>query len=83
MIIFCNNREMWIKPLVPDSSALEFVIANSKLQSFKFLGSDQIPAELVQAGGEILRSKIHVLINSIWNTEKIARSVDGVYYCTS
>jgi hypothetical protein len=27
----------------------------------------EIPAELIQAGGEILRSKIHKLINSIWN----------------
>jgi hypothetical protein len=30
-------------------------------------GSDQIPAELIQAGG----SKFHELINSIWNTEKL------------
>jgi hypothetical protein len=28
-------------------------------------GSDQIPAELIQAGGEILRSKFHKQINSI------------------
>jgi hypothetical protein len=34
-------------------------------------GSDEIPAELIQAGGEILRSKIHKLINSIWNKEKL------------
>jgi hypothetical protein len=27
--------------------------------------SDGIPAELIQAGGEILRSKIHKLIKSI------------------
>jgi hypothetical protein len=34
-------------------------------------GIDQIPAELIQAGGEILHSNIHKLINSIWNTEKL------------
>jgi hypothetical protein len=28
-------------------------------------------AELIQAGGEILHSKIHELINSIWNTGKL------------
>jgi hypothetical protein len=28
-------------------------------------------AELIQAGGEILRCKIHELINSIWNMEKL------------
>jgi hypothetical protein len=38
---------------------------------YKSPGSDQIPAELIQAGGEILRSKIHKLINSIWNKEEL------------
>jgi hypothetical protein len=35
------------------------------------LDSDQIPAELIQAGGEILCSKIHKLISYIWNKEKL------------
>jgi hypothetical protein len=35
------------------------------LKRDKSLGGDQIPAELLQAGGEILRSDIHNLINSI------------------
>jgi hypothetical protein len=34
-------------------------------------GSDQIPAELIQAGGEILRCKIHELINSNQSMEKL------------
>ncbi|PNF26628.1 hypothetical protein B7P43_G09369 [Cryptotermes secundus] len=38
---------------------------------YKSPGSDQIPAELIQAGGEILRSKIHKLITSIWHKEKL------------
>jgi hypothetical protein len=38
---------------------------------YKSRGSDQIPAELIQAGGEILRSKIHKLIDSIWNKEEL------------
>jgi hypothetical protein len=41
------------------------------LKSYKSPGSDQIPAEHIQAGGEILSSKIHKLINSIWNKEKL------------
>jgi hypothetical protein len=41
------------------------------LKSYKSSGSDQIPAELIQAGGEVLSSKIHKLINSIWNMEKL------------
>jgi hypothetical protein len=34
-------------------------------------GSDQIPAELYQAGAETLVSVIHKLITSIWNKEKL------------
>jgi hypothetical protein len=34
-------------------------------------GSDEIPEELLQAGGDILRSEIHKLINSIWNKEEL------------
>jgi hypothetical protein len=34
-------------------------------------GSDEIPAELVQAGGEILHSEIHKLINSVWIKEEL------------
>jgi hypothetical protein len=41
------------------------------LKSFKSLGSDQIPAELFQAEGEILRSKIHKRIKSVWNKEEL------------
>jgi hypothetical protein len=41
------------------------------LKRYKSPGSDQNPAELIQAGGEILRSKIHKLINSIWNKEEL------------
>jgi hypothetical protein len=31
----------------------------------------QIPAKLIQAGDEILRSEFHKLINSIWNKEDL------------
>jgi hypothetical protein len=33
--------------------------------------SDQILAELIQAGGEPLVSVIHKLINSVWNKEEL------------
>jgi hypothetical protein len=39
--------------LVPDPSPCEVEIATAKLKRFKSPGSDQIPAELIQAGGEI------------------------------
>jgi hypothetical protein len=41
--------------------------AIAKLRKHKSPGSDQIPAELIQAGGKILLSAIHKLINSVWN----------------
>jgi hypothetical protein len=43
-----------------------------KQKRYKSPGSDQIPAELIQAGSEILHSKIHELINFIWNAEKLS-----------
>jgi hypothetical protein len=59
------------EPLVPDSSPLEVETAIAKLKRYKSPGSDQIPAELIQAGGEILRSENHKLITSIWNKENL------------
>jgi hypothetical protein len=59
------------EPLVPGPSRLEVEIAIAKLKKYKSLGNDQIPAELIQAGGEILVSAIHKLIHSIWNNEEL------------
>jgi hypothetical protein len=59
------------EPLVPGPSRLEVEIAIAKLKKYKSPGSDQIPAELIQAGGEMLLSAIHKLINSIWNKEEL------------
>jgi hypothetical protein len=49
------------EPLVPDPGSFEVEIAIAKLKRYKLPGSDQITAELIQAGGEILRSKISSL----------------------
>jgi hypothetical protein len=46
-------------------------IAIAKLKKYKSPGSDQIPAELIQAGGEMLLSVIHKLMNSVWNKEEL------------
>jgi hypothetical protein len=53
------------EPLVLGPSRLEVEIAIAKLKNYKSPGSDQIPAKLIQAGGEILLSAIHKLINSV------------------
>jgi hypothetical protein len=59
------------EPLVPGPSHLEVEISIAKLKKYKSPGSDQIPVELIQAGGEILLSVIHKLINSVWNKEEV------------
>jgi hypothetical protein len=59
------------EPLVPGPSRLEVEIAIAKLKKYKPPGSDQIPAELIQAGGERLLSAIHKFINSVWNKEEL------------
>jgi hypothetical protein len=43
----------------------------AKLKKYTSPSSDQIPVELIQAGGEILLSEVHKHINSIWNKEKL------------
>jgi hypothetical protein len=59
------------EPLVPGPSRLELEVANEKLEKYKSSGSDQIPAELIQTGGEMLLSAIHKLVNPIWNKEQL------------
>jgi hypothetical protein len=53
------------EPLVSDPCPFETEIVNAKLKRYKSPRSDLIPAELIQAGDKILRSKIYQLINSI------------------
>jgi hypothetical protein len=59
------------EPLVPDPSPSENEIAIAKLTRYNSLGSDQIPAEFIQAGCKILWSEIHKFINFIWNNEEL------------
>jgi hypothetical protein len=57
------------EPLVHGPSCLEVVIAIAKLKKYKFSGSDNFPAELIQVGGKM--PAIHKLFNSIWNKEEL------------
>jgi hypothetical protein len=66
------NKVNTTEPLVPGPSCIDIEIATAKLKKYKSPGSDQIPAELIQAGGEVLLAVIHELINSIWNKEKLS-----------
>jgi hypothetical protein len=61
------------EPFVPEPSAaeVEVEVAIRKLKRYRAPGSDQIPTELIQAGGETLHSEIHKLIMLIWNKEEM------------
>jgi hypothetical protein len=57
---------------VPEPSAAEVEVAIRKLKRYNAPGSDQIPAELIEAGGGgTLHSEIHKLIMLIWNKEEL------------
>ena len=58
-------------PLVPEPSAFEVKLDIEKLKSHKSPGIDQIPAELIKAGGRTIRYVINKLIISIWNKEEL------------
>jgi len=59
------------EPLVPEPSAVEIELAIDKLKSHKSPDIDQIPAELIKAGGRTICLKIHKLITSIWKNDKL------------
>jgi hypothetical protein len=59
------------EPLVPEPSAFEVEMATEKFKRYKSQGIDQIPAELIKAGGSKICSEIHKLIISTWNKEEL------------
>jgi hypothetical protein len=59
------------EPLIPGPSRVEAVTAIAKLKMYKSPGSDQIPEQLIQTGGEILLFAIHKLIDFVWNKEEL------------
>jgi hypothetical protein len=57
--------------LVHESSAVGVQFAVANMKKYKSPGSDQILAEIIEAGGGTSQSKIHKLSNSIWNEEQL------------
>jgi hypothetical protein len=65
------------EPFVSQPSASEAEVAIGKLKNYRPPGFDQIPAELIQVGGEILRSEIYKLIKLIWDIEELLQQWKG------
>ena len=60
------------EPLVSEPSGLEVELAIEMLLSHKSPGIDQIPADLIKAGGSTIRCAIHnKLIIANWNKEEL------------
>jgi len=57
------------EPVAPEPSAFGVELAIEKRKSHKSPSTDQIPTELIKAGGRIIHQEIHKLIISIWNKE--------------
>ena len=49
----------------------EIELAVEKVKNYKSPGVDQIPAELIKAGGSTIRCAIHKLIIAIWSKEEL------------
>jgi hypothetical protein len=56
---------------VPEPSAFEVEMAIEKLKGHKSSDVDQVPAELIKAGGRTIYYEIHKLIISTWNKEEL------------
>jgi len=57
--------------LLPEPSCFQIETVIEKLKRYKSPSTDHIPAELIQAGGNILHSEIHKVIHYIWNKEEL------------
>jgi len=69
---FRNKKKEYLKAKIEDLiSAFEDKLAIEKRKSHKSPGTDQIPAEMIKAGGRTIRHEIHKLIISIWNKEEL------------
>jgi hypothetical protein len=61
-----NNEEE-----VPPPTYYEVTQVIEKLKTHKAAGSDNISAELIKAGGTVLKQRIHKLIERIWEEETL------------
>jgi len=68
-----------VGPLVPEASTFEVELAIGELKNRKSPGIDQIPTELIKAGGRTICCAIHKRIISIWNKEELPEEWKGSF----
>jgi hypothetical protein len=64
------NYKFIYKPLVPDRSPYEAEISIANLKKYASPGSDKIPAEIIQTGGETSLSSTNRLIPVVFRIRK-------------
>ena len=70
LIMLCTQKYT-AEPLVAEPNAFETELAIEKIKSHESPGIDQIPAELIKAGGRTISYEIHKLIIYISNEDKL------------
>jgi len=68
-LLMLGRQTHTVEPLMPEPHAFEVAMATGELKRYKLPGNDQIPAELIKAGGRTTCFEIHKLSNSIWDKE--------------
>ena len=66
-----GRQKQIAEPIVSQPSTFEVEMTTEKLKRHKSPGNDQMPAELIKAGGRTISSEIYKLINLIWNKEEL------------
>jgi hypothetical protein len=67
-LVMLGRTKYTPEPLVPECNLLRLILP---LKSYKSKDTDQVPAKLIEAGGEKLRFEIHKLINYISNKDEL------------
>jgi len=59
------------EPIVPEPNASEIKMLTEKLKRYTSSSNEQIPAEVIKAGGRTICPEIHKLIHCTWNNEEL------------
>jgi hypothetical protein len=78
LVILRQTEIHTAEPLLHDPSTFEAEMALEKLKIHTSLGSEQIPAELINAEGRTMHCEIHKLSSSFWGKEELSEWKESV-----